>query len=185
MTTYVCHRCQGNTNRASRICRDCNNAARKRWSNTDTMSGSMFDQHPADPTTGEFITHLRQLTPTQADRVRAYFVRRQPELTAILADRRLTARCRKYHITIATWLHLVANQHARCAICATQHEPRALHIDHDHHTGAVRGLLCSTCNTGLGLLRIDGPDATRRTEAVMAYMRIAQQAHSISRHATA
>ena len=42
---------------------------------------------------------------------------------------------------------MAASQDHRCAIC---NEKKRLHIDHDHETGRVRGLLCVHCNSGLG-----------------------------------
>ncbi|MEU5992209.1 endonuclease domain-containing protein [Spirillospora sp. NPDC047418] len=56
----------------------------------------------------------------------------------------------------ARWLLKV--QGGYCAVCA---DLPAEHVDHDHKTGAVRGLACSGCNTGMGQLR-DDPIALRR-----------------------
>lgn len=49
---------------------------------------------------------------------------------------------------------LVAEQDGKCLICGRQLW-YALHIDHDHKTGRVRGLLCPTCNKGLGHFKDD------------------------------
>lgn len=51
---------------------------------------------------------------------------------------------------------LLALQGPQCAICnVVPQDPRRLVVDHDHATGAVRGLLCQLCNTGIGHLRDD------------------------------
>lgn len=54
-----------------------------------------------------------------------------------------------YGLTLATYDELVASQGSRCAIC---HRAATLVVDHDHETGALRGLLCHRCNRALGLL---------------------------------
>ncbi len=50
------------------------------------------------------------------------------------------------------------SHHGSCDICGGQNVKgrTRLTIDHDHESGAFRGLLCSNCNTAIGLLR-DNP----------------------------
>lgn len=45
---------------------------------------------------------------------------------------------------------LLASQDGHCALCPTKPKTRRLHVDHNHRTGMVRGLLCYRCNRQLG-----------------------------------
>ena len=65
------------------------------------------------------------------------------------------ARKRYYDLEDAEYQAMVDEQGGVCAICeqpsVDKHgKPTELHVDHDHRTGAVRGLLCLTCNAMLG-----------------------------------
>ena len=56
----------------------------------------------------------------------------------------------KYKLPVEEYDRLVASQNGQCAICAAVTK---LCVDHCHETGKVRGLLCLTCNTGIGHLK--------------------------------
>ncbi len=76
-------------------------------------------------------------------------------------------RLRKYGIGQGEIQELFDMQGGVCAICGHSEKiDRALHVDHDHATNEVRGLLCNACNTGLGLFR----DSPALLEAAMDYL---------------
>jgi hypothetical protein len=54
-----------------------------------------------------------------------------------------------YGITGDEYEALLRAQGGRCAICRARPKSKRLAVDHDHKTGAVRGLLCSRCNHDL------------------------------------
>lgn len=51
---------------------------------------------------------------------------------------------------ITEWDRLFKEQDGKCAL---GHLVSKLHVDHCHHTGVVRGLLCYNCNNGIGRLK--------------------------------
>lgn len=57
----------------------------------------------------------------------------------------------KYGITLAEFEVIFEFQGGRCAVCGgpPPASGRSFHVDHDHRTGKVRGLLCWTCNHDL------------------------------------
>jgi hypothetical protein len=70
---------------------------------------------------------------------------------------------RHYGMTLEQWNDLFNKQNGRCAICE-KHQTEVIQnlcVDHDHSNGKIRGLLCHSCNRGLGLLQ-DSPVLTHR-----------------------
>lgn len=61
----------------------------------------------------------------------------------------------QFDLTVGEYEELLAQQDGKCAICQTAPGKKMLAVDHDHNTGRVRALLCTACNTGLGLFKDD------------------------------
>ncbi|UOD28766.1 endonuclease VII domain-containing protein [Massilia violaceinigra] len=68
----------------------------------------------------------------------------------------------KYGISLAEYAERLAAQGGCCAICRASGDAlrETLAVDHDHATGAVRGLLCAKCNRMLGCA-VDRPEVLR------------------------
>jgi len=61
---------------------------------------------------------------------------------------------RTYGLTIEQFDWVVMQQHSKCAVCKTAlGSGRSCHVDHDHVTGKVRGVLCINCNVGIATAR--------------------------------
>lgn len=61
-----------------------------------------------------------------------------------------------YGITLSEREEMAKAQGNSCKICRISFEDAAaMHIDHCHTSGRVRGLLCSKCNQAIGLLQED------------------------------
>lgn len=62
---------------------------------------------------------------------------------------------RNYGISLDEYNKMLEEQKGNCYVCERHHttQKKSLSVDHCHKTGVVRRLLCSNCNTSLGLLK--------------------------------
>ena len=62
---------------------------------------------------------------------------------------------RAFGITIEDYDKLYEEQEGKCKICHVEAERFELCVDHCHSSNIVRGLLCNTCNIGIGMFKND------------------------------
>lgn len=59
---------------------------------------------------------------------------------------RKPTRAKGLGVSDEQYARLLAAQGGHCALCQNGPKTRRLHVDHEHSTGYVRGLLCHRCN---------------------------------------
>jgi hypothetical protein len=79
---------------------------------------------------------------------------------------------RNFGIGLTDYIQMAVQQGNKCAICGQPEtqmrggKVKALAVDHNHTTGAVRGLLCCDCNQALGKFK----DSQSVLKAAIAYL---------------
>ena len=85
------------------------------------------------------------------ERARSYYAKNSKKVSRVSAD---AARKRRYGLTPADIQAMREQQGDKCPICCNGlGEGRSCCVDHCHKTGRVRQLLCSKCNSGLGMFK--------------------------------
>ena len=138
---------------------------------TERRHGNLAQQHErdlADPTRA--TARVKQGQRENAARVNPYWRKRRQEPEVKRRERDAYLQ-RKFGISVEEYDAVLATQRGVCAVCVRPPTPGiSLHVDHDHETGQIRGLLCLRCDNGLGDLE-DDPGllqaATRYLEAAL------------------
>lgn len=103
----------------------------------------------------------------------SYWACRRPDQPRRAPGAKVRQRLRdRYGLTPEDYAELVATHGDGCAICGRAPVGRRLDIDHCHRSLQVRGLLCSSCNRGLGLF---GDDPERLAAAIRYLTRAAER----------
>jgi hypothetical protein len=103
----------------------------------------------------EAVARVKRWQEQNPERLAAYQAeyRNRPERKRAMRD--LYYR-RNFGVTADDVDALLAGQGGRCAICGgTPTRAEGWHVDYDHVTGRIRGVLCQRCNHGIGLLDED------------------------------
>jgi len=57
-----------------------------------------------------------------------------------------------YGLSVEEHQQLLDDTNGKCPICGKDFSEARACVDHDHETGIVRGMICSNCNSAIGLL---------------------------------
>lgn len=110
----------------------------------------------------------RRFRTRRPERIRAYkLIWRTNNAEHLKEYERARGLKRKFRMTIEDYDRLLEAQNGACAICEKGCSMgKALAVDHNHTTGKIRQLLCSRCNTVLGMVQ----ESEQLLEASIAYL---------------
>ena len=109
--------------------------------------------HPVTSDMREAVREYQRLWLRQTPKYRLLEKKHWRHANPLRAQEHHLRHC--FGITAGQYGALFAAQGGVCAICGRPPVGKRLAVDHNHETGAVRGLLCSNCNRALGLLQDD------------------------------
>jgi hypothetical protein len=130
-------------------CKACNLAAKKLWyaNNRDRAIATVKQWQTDNPE--RVLESRRAYRAANPEKIREGHLRR------------------RFGLTLDGYAAMLEAQGGRCAICGRPEPPgKSLHVDHDHETGVVRGLLCFSCNAAIGKLA----DDVDRLQRAIAYL---------------
>lgn len=145
MTTKHCNGCSrdkdldGGFYKGQSRCKECKKADHDRWVERNKEHLAAYKQK-------WFEEHREQTKVSK----KKYYQTHKPEVAA-------AGRLLRYGLSEENFEAMLSAQGGHCAICGTDtpHGRGAWHVDHDHLSKKVRGLLCTGCNLGIGHLQDD------------------------------
>ena len=151
--------------RARRRCRPCRAGEKREQRQRNLKAARDYEKTWRDKNKDRIKSYPSRDSRITSERVRQW-KRENPERTKSNSRDRWLRR--RFGISLQIYERLLNEQDGACAVCKDKkpQDKRALAVDHDHKTDEIRGLLCSQCNTGLGMFR-DNPEYLRNAIAYL------------------
>lgn len=145
------------------VCRDCGNTITREWKRAHKEACRAYNKKYESENRERLRAASRakyKANPGPQLEASKDWARRNPE-KALARTRRARWKNMGINLRPSQYEELKHKQENRCAVCGRPPTREALHADHCHKTGRVRGLLCGKCNRGVGMFD-DSPTNLRR-----------------------
>jgi hypothetical protein len=133
-----------------RVCKTCSSLNREEALRNHSPNRDCRDCGEIKPLTEFYRKNATQCKPCANIATRQW---QKSNKDAVKDIKRRTKLKAKYGLSLAEYKEMLEAQGGGCAICGSNDDGRNLSVDHCHVTGAIRGVLCSSCNMAIGLLK--------------------------------
>lgn len=126
-------------------CKKCVSIYKRQWSDNNKKHKTEYNRKYYEDNKeyrSEYLKKYRTTEKYKSGKEKRFLYNREHALNA------------NFKMTPQEYDEMLESQGNVCAICGGVNESgRMLAVDHCHETNQVRGLLCTNCNTGIGMLK--------------------------------